>query len=313
MTLSIKDLISLTKKQFGIFTEFRDFIDANPLLKTRIDIKPTINTRDIPKWHQLFATNYKMKNIYMWEFDKREYRAIPKRVRLEEFKQIGFEHLIDDFQIDIEYIKGLSSSKSELSPFESLDKFVEINSPEMISNIDEDGLHKNLSHDKNVANDMVCYLWDGRIMLENNGGSHHFAAARYIASRLNKKIPVKGILRVHALREAIVRQLQEKYYMFAIGAVDIDIEMYTNKSFNGFTAMMKSYEATYFYINLPNQSNNTKLLFLPKDNKASVKTANLLADKDFFNMNDYFDDILSRQNINIQYFHYYGIFDILIQ
>lgn len=70
-----------------------------------------------------------------------------------------------------------------------MDDMVVRNSPEMIDEISPAKLAKNLAWDEiriisHVDHDyFATWAWDGRVFLMNSGGSHHFAAAKYIAAR----------------------------------------------------------------------------------------------------------------------------------
>ena len=131
--------------------------------------------------------------------------------------------IIENWQCDIQEIVGLSCSKSTLKDFATLDQMVETNSQEMITPVTIDKLHQNLEHreiriihNENTDDHFVQYMWDGRLFLINAGGSHHFAAARYIANRLNISVSLSGKLYIYSINEQSVISLCNKYEMFII-------------------------------------------------------------------------------------------------
>ncbi|CAM5427238.1 putative protein OS=Stutzerimonas stutzeri OX=316 GN=CXK94_17845 PE=4 SV=1 [Stutzerimonas stutzeri] len=79
-----------------------------------------------------------------------------------------------------------------------MDDMVVRNSPEMIDEISPAKLAKNLAWDEiriisHVDHDyFATWAWDGRVFLMNSGGSHHFAAAKYIAARLEQPVELTG-------------------------------------------------------------------------------------------------------------------------
>lgn len=151
---------------------------------------------------------------------------------------------------DIRDVSGLSSSKSKLTQFASMDDMVEKNSAEMINEINEDKLRQNLAHreirtlhNENTSDHFAEYLWDGRVFLMNSGGSHHFAAARYIASHLGQRVPLKGKLYTYSINEAAVGELYRDFDMYAIS--------HEAEIANGFRDAMESFKATYLWHYMP--------------------------------------------------------------
>ncbi len=116
------------------------------------------------------------------------------------WKEIISCEVTENYTADIQDIEGLESSKSNLLAFGSLDTLVESNSPEMIDSITNEKLQKNLSHHEiriihqKGIDFFAKYNWDSRLFLSNSGGSHHFCAARYIASRIGQSIYLHGRL-----------------------------------------------------------------------------------------------------------------------
>jgi len=115
-------------------------------------------------------------------------------------KEIISCEVTENYTAEIQDIEGLNASKSNLFAFGSLDALVESNSPEMINSLTSEKLQKNLSwpeiriiHQKGTDS-FVKYNWDARLFLSNSGGSHHFCAARYIASKMGQCIYLHGRL-----------------------------------------------------------------------------------------------------------------------
>lgn len=99
----------------------------------------------------------------------------------------------------------------------------ETNLRNMIDLITADKLRKNLAWNKirilhrDYPSDYFArYLWDGRVSFINSGGSHHFTATRYIASRIGASVPLRGKLHTDPINEMAVASLQRDYEMFVI-------------------------------------------------------------------------------------------------
>lgn len=128
---------------------------------------------------------------------------------------------IPNWQFEIQTINNVSCSKSLLSQLSSLDELVEQDSRDLISEITETMLHKNMQHrgSKIFHTDnstISCELWSGSFTWNNCDGSHHFAAARYIAKKLGKKVYLTGILEVTMLNKELFRILFSKYHLYLI-------------------------------------------------------------------------------------------------
>jgi hypothetical protein len=138
----------------------------------------------------------------------------------EEFANFGSCEITEDWECDIQDVTGLSTSKSELKDFDNLDRMAETKSRYMIEPISTDKLRENLAWGEirilrgaGSSDFFARYLWDGRVFLINSGGSHHFAAARYIASRLGVPVPLRGQLHTYVINELAVSSLQRDFEM----------------------------------------------------------------------------------------------------
>ena len=122
-------------------------------------------------------------------------------------------HETYDWECEIQDVYGFSASKSDLNKFTSLDQMAETSSPEMICELTERKLDANLAHreirilhSSSTSDCLVRFTWNKRLFLMNAGGSHHFAAARYIAARLPKAVPLKVKLKTYSLQPEAVSQ-----------------------------------------------------------------------------------------------------------
>ncbi len=119
---------------------------------------------------------------------------------------------------------------------------VRTNAREMIGNISAEGLRKNLAHDeirllrKNPTDWVQVHQWDQRMFVVNDGGSHHLAAAKYIAARIDAPVPVQALLHYYSVNEDAVALLRTEYEIYLVS----DKPELANAFFNA----MQSYGAT---------------------------------------------------------------------
>lgn len=211
-----------------------------------------------------------------------------------EFESFGRCEVSDQWSCDIQDVTGLSSSKSNLEKFTSLDSMVETNSREMIDEITEDKLHKNLAHGEirilhreSTSDHFARYRWDGRTLLMNSGGSHHFAAARYIASRINRRVPLHGRLHTYSISPLALGALLRDFDMYAISD-DATIS-------NGFHHAMKMFRATYLWRHLPRPYEHARAILLPKNERRSMRVSRALREAGMFDIGEHLVALTDRQ------------------
>ncbi|MYN38109.1 hypothetical protein GTP55_01860 [Duganella sp. FT109W] len=179
--------------------------------------------------------------------------------------------VIERWQCEIQEVHGFSASKSELTKFSSMDEMVECNSREMITDISPQGLAKNLAHNEirimrpNTDDCFKYHRWDGRLFLINSGGSHHFAAAKYIALRIGAPVPLAGRLHSYALNPDAIASLRRDFDIFMISdkpAISV-----------AFNEAMRSFEATWLWTHLPRPYHKARAILLPKNERRSQRVA----------------------------------------
>lgn len=200
---------------------------------------------------------------------------------------------IEKWQCDIRDIEGLSSSKSKLEIYPTLDDFAVRGTTEFLDDISEENLNKMLGYSEmriinnsNTSDHFIQHQWDGRIFLMNDGGSHHFAAARYIAKKLKKEVAITGRLERYTFNQPLITELLEDFDIFIMRERDI---------FGNFFEAMRIYGVIFCIYWLPRQFGNKKMLLFPKKYKRSKQVANMLIDFDFFDFGKYLYDTCYHQ------------------
>ena len=220
-----------------------------------------------------------------WHFKDGRYRSF--LIKILEFETLRHEIIIDDWECDLRVINGLSDSKSNLAQFSSLCELAAKNSPEMITNISKEQLQANLLHTgimvgrkwdainiKSTADFFVTHSWDNRIFIVNSDGSHHLAAARYIAIRLDENVQLSSRLKIRALNTTAIDLLLDKFSILAINNAPAEQ--------NAFFQCMQKLNVTYIVKEISKYDINC--ILLPKNQYRSMIAADTMRQLGFLDI-----------------------------
>lgn len=242
-----------------------------PAIHVSLDLPQSIAARSVPAWHELkgYLTDNGM--LSGWRSDRSGYYH-GVSVHVPEYQQIARERTVQNWECDISQVDGFSGSKSVLENFQSTDEMVEANSRRMISEITPCKLQENLAHkeiriihEPRTSDCFAQYRWDKRTWLLNGGGSHHLAAAKYIAARLGVPVPLHGKLKIHELDGDSIASIRRRFDLFAI----------SDDSFvcNAFHDAMRAIRASWLWHDLPTPYRGVRAVLLPKNEPRSVRVA----------------------------------------
>lgn len=94
------------------------------------------------------------------------------------------------------------------------------------------------------------YPWaERRLYWLNDGGSHHFGAARYQACRLGIEVPLTGRLCRYSVNVSMITALRQKWHLYAIPADEI---------FGSFFDAMNAFECPFGHSELPRNMLDTE-------------------------------------------------------
>jgi hypothetical protein len=200
----------------------------------------------------------------------------------------------DDWACDIRLVEGLSASKSELKDFLTLDQMAEVACQGLIEDVSPEGLAKNLAwseirivNQKNTTDHFRHYAWDRRIHLINDGGSHHFAAARYLAGKLNTPVQLTGRLKDYNLSSKHVQGLREEFDMYPIKNCQ--------ELFGDIMDALRDFDASFCLMDLPSPFSNNKVFMLPKHVPRSVAASKFLAQAGLPELGAHLEDLCDKQ------------------
>jgi hypothetical protein len=152
-----------------------------------------------------------------------------------------------------------------------------------IGNINDLMKHYQIRTDDSI----FYYKYANRYAIINSGGSHHFAAAKYIAMKLDTPYYiVRGVYEV-MLNPATVNHICNQYNMFVID----------NNGFHYLANMsIKNSNFEFYYKQFPIKHVNKSVIFLPKKNYYSNAFAQELKSRNCKFINDDFISLVNNHN-----------------
>jgi hypothetical protein len=196
---------------------------------------------------------------------------------------------VERWACDLQDIHGFAASKSKLEIFSSTDEMVQTNSPEMIQDISAAGLRQNLAHDeirllRDVPTDWLeVHQWDRRMYVVNDGGSHHLAAAKYIAARIEAPVPLIAPLRYYSFDEAAVALLRATYDVYLVKEVP--------ELASAFHDAMKSAGATWLWQDMPKPYENTRAIFLPRTECVAMRVSEAFREAGYVDLGQHLEEV----------------------
>jgi hypothetical protein len=298
----LKTLFANFREDFGHPARLARLLEEHPEIRVSLTVPPpSIAAETVVQWddladaHYRFGTLHKPGTLMGWKLDAFSKFSSFKLERPEYARLIHCE-VTEGWECDIADVDGFSNSKSRLKDFATTDAMVEANSTEMIASITREKLAENLAHKEiriihSPGVDWFCRsLWDGRLFLMNSGGSHHFAAAKYIAARLSEPVALRGRLKTYSLNATAIAAIRRDYELFAISD-DSTIS-------NAFHAAMEAVKATWLWHPLPRPFDDAKAILLPKAEARSMRVAALLKQAGVIDLGQHLAFLAAHQSQN---------------
>lgn len=266
-----------------------DFFKYPKKLKMDLARMPSIKIKmEIP--HKV-ACSHQIIRWDQWQEDyyDSKYKLGQNTGDIPELECLTVKEINPNWSCDIGDVAGLSASKADLRKFKTLDDFAI--STSFANEITEDNFHKNLAwENRRIITDPYFkqYGWDNnRVHLSNSGGSHHFAAARYLAGKLSKKVTIKGKLVSCKLSPVSVRSLLNKFNLHAVpspyGILIIE--------------QCWSFKVAYGVFRAPRPFVGVEIIFLPKQNKGALAISSMLEKNGVFNFGQLLSYSLKQQEM----------------
>ncbi|MBV6540714.1 hypothetical protein HT667_04425 [Ursidibacter maritimus] len=256
--------------------------------------------------YRRFFWKHLSKHCIEWRFRKNE--GMGSSSRKDElaqlFNKLSYTFIYPNQTVELQTINNISSSKSDLLAINSLDELVITNSQDLIPEITLDSLNKNLSHYESKIfhcnnQKVTCDLWSGEFTWHNNGGSHHFCAARYIARLLQKQIPLTVTLQMNGIDEKVYNELFGKYEVFLVSTSDADKNNRLQDILLNLRITFISIPLDFNYHSVDETARNSKLIAFYKDDVKARSIVELFKQCEMLDCKEYFSNLLKQQALNV--------------
>lgn len=279
--------------QFGSADILVSLLESNPEIKADLIAPLSVHSESVAKWHEWGkARQYRLPTgvVAGQRFADGVYSHF--QTNIQAFCDFGISRKTLGWSCDISDIEGLSASKSDLYSFQSLDDLVMTNSSDLITPVTIEQLMKTLKHHElrivKPCNDddyFVQYAWDKRTFLINSGGSHHFAAARFLSKRVSKKVPLVGTLRRHIINGRALLSLRSEYDMYVVASP---------AAMSLLHGAMKKMAATYLEQPLPEVYGKLVAILLPRNEQQSARASEAFRAAGFFDLGAFLTGLTAR-------------------
>lgn len=273
----LKSVVDGVREDLGYPARLIQLLEQRPDIRVTLDaVMPCIAASSVARWdrfgrHSPHEWPHLPDGVLSgWKWTGGQYAGF--NLQRHDVIEIGQRTLVPDWTCDISAVYGFSSSKSRLDDFRSTDEMVEAKSQEMIWPVTLAKLEENLAHreirifeDRGATDYFVRYEWDGRLWLMNDGGSHHFAAAKYIAARLRHPVFLRGKLYSYSLNAGAIASLHRDFEMFVISDEP--------SIGNAFLTAMRAFKATWLSLGVPAPLKDVQAVLLPRSERRSLRAA----------------------------------------
>lgn len=243
------------------------------------DRPPSINAESVGRWHELVEVGrpYRPGTLTGWKATSEGgYEAF--RLAREEYSQIVRCEVTENWTCGVQEIHGFSSSKADLSAYIDTDAMAEDRAGFLIRDVSPEALAKCLAHREiriihsaaGGGDFFARFNWDGPLWLMNGGGSHHLAAAKYIAARLGLHVPLNGTLKTYSFNLEAIASLRLEFEIYAIRD--------EARIINAFSDAMRDARATWLWHKLPRPYTNARSILLPRSEVNSMRVAHSLCE-----------------------------------
>lgn len=295
-------LLDLLRNRFGTPTGLLRFLSAHRDVYMQFEgPRQSIRVDSVTQWHTWddvsSASGYRRLSRAVaqgWRQTERGYTGF--RAELQPLKNFGGSEVIENFDCEIEDVDGFFASTSNISRFTDMDEMATRDCAGLIAEMSEAKLRENLAHSEvrimraDSDDFLVRFLWNGRLFLANLGGSHHFAAARYIAPRIGQRVPLRVKLQTYWINEASLRALLDEFDIFVLsGQAD---------AIRAFHEAMRLFRATYLWRALPGRDpDRVRAILLPKSEPRSHRVASELRNAGAFDLGQHLLGLCGRQRL----------------
>lgn len=190
-------------------------------------------------------------------------------------------HLETPCLLDLSEIGGFLNSKSDLSQYRSIDDFIQNARPDYVNQVSSEKLEEMLSWPEirllnspdTTTDQFFIYGWSPKIFVQNAGGSHHMAAAHYLAKKMSQCVPIQGKVSLNLISNKALQNFDSKYAAFAVPH-DALIDMENDLSESGLEYQLVFFrEREVDFIFFKKNDQNARVISLFNNLHASLNSA----------------------------------------
>lgn len=296
----LKTFINGLREEFGYPASLIRLLASHPQICVSLpEPASNISARSVVPWHELGAPPVlhwprRDRGFLMgWHASGSHWQSFS--IECPAYADIGRLEITDTWYCDVADIHGFSASRSDLTTFPSTDAMAEQKCRGLIAEISPAKIEESLAHGEiriihspgTTADHFARYRWDNRLWLINEGGSHHTAAAKYIATRLGQPVTLKGKLYTYSLNASAIAALRREFEVFVIND-DTEIS-------NAWFDAMCAFKATWLWHHMPQPHQDTRAILLPRQEARSRRVAAELRKAGAFDLGAYLAALAARQ------------------
>ena len=300
MQALLKRVIESIREDCGQPVSLCRVLAAHPQMRAALDTpEPCIHASSVPRWHELGVypplggPRRKRGFLLGWHATDGGWQSF--HLIRPEYAQIAHCEIERGWCCDVTDIDGFAASKADLWAFSSTDAMAEARCQWLISEITPERLAKSLAHNEiriihspGTSDHFTRYLWDRRLWLMNDGGSHHTAAAKYLSARLGQRVRLEGTRYTYSLNALAVASLRRDFEMFVISDEDAG-------SAQAFFEAMRAFRATWLWHPLPRPYEGARAVLLPRSEARSMRVAAELRGAGFADLGAHLAALCARQ------------------
>jgi hypothetical protein len=260
-----------------------------------------IGVHSVIKWDRLGYHGWR-RGTYLSGYADDTYGIYRRTgLTLPDLEQIVETLTIDNWECEIQQVVGLAATRhlENLDICMTLDEFAVEKAAYWAEEVTEDRLQRLQEYYEvrifHGGDSFGLHEWDSRLFLINAGGSHRFAAARYIARQIGKQVALQGKLRISLFNRSAIDTLTTTYELFVVK---------NETTLNDISTILQSAKIPHYFCDLPTPIEESKIIFLPRANRRSMMTASILRNANLFDLGQYlvtFPLLNSVRNIIEQY------------
>lgn len=197
----------------GIVPGLAQMVERHPEFKVDLhSFRPHVGREGMRTWSELAPSCFDVGTRYLKEL---------RHGFLEPLKRLIDQEILIDQSFSIHDVVMIAASKSDLHKFPTIEDFENRQPNEQHQKgfeacLDWGEIRCIRGQGSSSCDFFLMNEWDGRLMLENAGGSHHFSALRRLSRELSKPVELEGRYVKRRLNREAVSDLRRGVQLLAM-------------------------------------------------------------------------------------------------